>query len=276
MTVTVYATNAENAVATQVLQVNVIADATTSAPFLGPIPTNSVAPQNTAITFPITITDIDGLPTTVEFKDADTGVFPTNLTPTFDPRTGRVFFSPEVTLTGTVNMVIGATDGNHSPDTQHFSLTFLPRNATPTMIVVPARGLIMDTGKPQGDSVNVSGTLTFTNGSDHTFGSNDVFVLSVGDTGTPFMVTLAPPNPGWKVRGGVATARSRFTIGTSTNVNLSAQFNSRRGTFKISLSRFNFPVPLTDPIQIGIAIGEDYGADVHSWQSLVNSNRFTP
>jgi cyclophilin family peptidyl-prolyl cis-trans isomerase len=274
VTVTIFATNAENNVASQVLQVNVIGDATTSAPFLGPIPTSSVATQNTAITFPLTITDIDGLPTSVLFEDTDTGAFPTNLKPVYDQKKGRLFFSPDVTLTGTVNMIIGATDGIHSPDTQRFSLNFLPRSAAPTMTIVPVKGRITETGKPQGDRVKVSGTLAFADESDHTFGSNDVLFLSIGDTGTPFTVTVTPDERGWKVRRGVANARSRFTSGTSTNVNFSAQFNSRSDTFKISISRFNFPVPLTDPIQIAVAIGEDYGTDVRSWASLVHTNRF--
>jgi hypothetical protein len=134
--------------------------------------------------------------------------------------------------------------------------------------------MVKDGSKTGGDSVNVHGTFTFVGESDHTFGSNDVLVLTLGDPTNPLMLTLTPDRTGWKFRNGAVNARehvismvtSNLSSVVSSNVNASAQFNSRSGTFSIAVKGFDFPSPITtNQVQIGIALGNDYGTDVRPW-----------
>jgi cyclophilin family peptidyl-prolyl cis-trans isomerase len=280
VTVTLNAMNTNNQSATQTLQVKVVADTNNDPAFLGPIPSSLVVSQNTAATFIITPTDIDGDLVSLRLGYADTGDFPTNITAIIDGRTGRLWFSPDLTLTGTVNLIIGVTDGKplYKPlyDTQHFSLTFLPRSAAPTMTIVPLKGTMQDVSKPLGDSVKLSGTFAFNDQSDHAFGSNDVLILTVGDPLTPFTVRITPDNRGWKVRNGTANAKARVISGLFSNVNVSAQFNSVKGTFKMTIGAFDFPASLTNQIQVGIALGNDYGTDVRAWVEKKTPGVFAP
>ena len=271
--VTVSATNAENQVATQTLQVKVIIDSNNnSAAFLGPIPSSVVVTQNTAVTFLITSTDIDGDPVFIGdgYLDQPNQTL-TNIVATIIPATKRVpdtvriWFSPDVTLTGVVNLIIGVRDRSHSFDTQAFSLTFLPRSATPTMMITSLKGMVKDSSKPGGDILNVSGKFAFIGGSDGMFSSNDIVSLAVGDPATPLTLTVGPANKGWKFRNGTVSAKSVVTSGTSTNVMISAQFNGKSGTFKIALKHIDFPGTIANQIQIGIAVGNDYVTDTRTW-----------
>jgi cyclophilin family peptidyl-prolyl cis-trans isomerase len=254
--VTVSAINTNNETATRTLQVKIVSNTVNSAAFLGPIPSSLVVSQNTAATFILTTTDIDGDHQSLELYDVSTGVFPTNLQASLDPVTGRVWLSPDLTLTGVVNLVIGVKDSTHPYDTQHFSATFSPRTSTPTMTIVPVKGSMVDTTNSLGDVVKLSGTFAFSGESDHTFGSNDVLELNLGDPANPLKVTVTPDTKGWKVSKGVAKLKVP---------GLSAQFNSVKGTFKMTLSGFNFPAPLTGSIQVGISLGNDYGSDTRTW-----------
>ncbi|MGA2137596.1 MAG: peptidylprolyl isomerase [Verrucomicrobiia bacterium] len=268
VTVTVSAANAENGSVTQaLLQVNVITDTNTSPLFLGPIPSNITVTQNVAATFVVTSTDIDGLPTHIAWADIDTYPNLTNMLVTYNSKTKLISFSPNLTLTGAVNMIIGATDNIHSYDTQHFTLTFLPWSATPTMTVVPLKGSMQDSGKPLGDRISVSGTFSFNGGSDQTFGSNDVLELTLGDPGSPLNLEIVPNNGETRLSKGVYSGKARGVIsGFSSNITVSAQISIPKGTFKISASNFNFPVPLTNQmLQVGIALGNDYGSDTRTW-----------
>ena len=270
VTVTVSAANAENGSVTQaLLQVNVITDTNTSPPFLGPIPSNITVTQNVAAPFVVTSTDIDGLPTHIAIEDVDTSAYPTNMLVTYNPKTKLISFSPNLTLTGAVNMIIGATDTNHpnSYDTQKFTLTFLPWSATPTMTVVPLKGSMQDSGKLFGDRISVSGTFSFNGGSDQTFGSNDVLELTLGDPGSPLNLEILPNNGETRLSKGMYSGKARGVIsGFSSNITVSAQISIPKGTFKISASNFNFPVPLTNQmLQVGIALGNDYGSDTRTW-----------
>src|ERR1019366_830730 len=93
----------------------------------------------------------------------------------------------------------------------------------------------------------------FVGESDHTFGSNDVLVLTLGDPTNPLMLTLTPDRTGWKFRNGAVNARehvismvtSNLSSVVSSNVNASAQFNAARGTFSIAVKGFDFPTPIT-------------------------------
>jgi hypothetical protein len=191
------------------------------------------------------------------------------------PNTARIWFSPEVTLTGVVDLIIGVRDRTHSFDSQAFNLTFLPRSAAPTMSITSLRGMVKDGSKTGGDSVNVHGTFAFIGESDHTFGSNDVLVLTLGDPTNPLMVSLTPDSNGWKFHNGTINARehvislvtSNLNSVVSSNVNASAQFNGARGTFSIAVKGFDFPTPIatTNEVQIGIALGNDYVTDVRPW-----------
>ena len=266
VTVTVSATNAKNESISQALQVSVTTDTNTSAPFLGPIPSNITVTQNVAAAFVVTSTDIDGLPTHIAIADADTYPYLTNMFVTYNPKTKLISFSPDLTLIGVVNMIIGVTDSIHSYDTQNFTLTFLPWSATPTMTVVPLKGSMQDSGTPFGDRISVSGTFSFNGGSDKTFGSNDVLELTLGDPGSPLTLEIPANNGESRVSKGVYSGTARGVIsGLSSNIAVSAQISIPKGTFTISASYFNFPVPLTSQIQVGIALGNDYGTNVSTW-----------
>lgn len=269
VTVTVSATNAASESATQTLQVNVITDTNTSAPFLGPIPSNITVTQNVAAAFVVTSTDIDGLPTYPAVADVDTYPYLTNMFVTYNPKTKLISFSPDLTLTGVVDMIIGVTDNIHSYDTQNFTLTFMPWSATPTMTVVPLKGSMQYSGIPFGDRISVSGTFSFNGGSDRTFGSNDVLELTLGDPGSPLTLEIRANNGESRLSKGVYSGKARGVIsGLSSNIMVSAQISIPKGTFTISASYFSFPVPLTNQIQkiqVGIALGNDYGADVRTW-----------
>ena len=290
VTVTVSATNAENQVATQTLQVKVIADMNNnSAAFLGPIPSSIVLTQNTAATFIVATTDIDGDRMLIGDGYADSGQALTNIVATIilgtnrSPGTNRIWFVPDVTLTGVVNVIIGVRDATHNYDTHVCSLTFLPWSASPTMAITSLKGMVKDVSKTGGDSVNVHGTFAFVGESDHTFGSNDVLVLTLGDPTNPLMLTLTPDSTGWKFRNGTVNARehvismvtSNLSSVVSSNVNVSAQFNSRSGTFKISVKQFDFPAAISNQVQIGIALGNDYVTDVRPWAGK-GSGMFVP
>jgi peptidyl-prolyl cis-trans isomerase A (cyclophilin A) len=274
VTVTINATNAENQVATQALQVKIIADTNNSAAFLEPIPSSIIVTQNTAATFLLQTTDIDGDPVSNAYRYADSFLSTsnfiaaqtlTNIATTFDQETGRIWFRPDMALTGVVNLVVGVTDGLHAFDTQIFSLTFLPRSMSPTMSITSLKGTILDGSKTGGDSINVSGKFAFIGESDRTFSSNDVLVLMLGDPTTPLSVSIGPDNPGWKFHNGTVTAKGVVASGSNSDVAISAQFNSRSGTFKISVKNFNFPAAISDQIEVGIALGNDYVTDVRTW-----------
>lgn len=270
VTVTISATNAENESVTQALQVNVITDTNTSPAFLGPIPSNITVTQNVAAAFVVTSADIDGLPTQYGIEDLDTGAYPTNMIVTYIPKTKLISFSPNLTLTGVVNMIIGVTDKIHSYDTQKFTLTFVPWSATPTMKVVPLKGSMQDSGKPFGDRISVSGTFSFNGGSDQTFGSNDVLELTLGDPGSPLTLEIPANNGESRLSKGVYSGKARGVIsGLSSNITVSAQISIPKGTFTISASNFNFPVPLTNQmLQVGIALGNNYGSDTPKWGQM--------
>ena len=183
------------------------------------------------------------------------------------PRRKLLSFSPDLTLTGTVNMMIGVTDKIHSYDTQHFTLTFVPWSATPTMTVVPLKGSMVDSSKPLGDSISVSGTFSFSGGSDQTFGSNDVLELTLGDPASPLNLEIVPNTTETRLSKGVYSGKASGVVsGFSSNITVSAQIGVPKGTFKISAKNFNFPVPLTNQmLQVGIALGNDYGSDTRTW-----------
>jgi cyclophilin family peptidyl-prolyl cis-trans isomerase len=268
VTVTVSATNAENdPPVTQTLQVNVVVDTNTSPAFLGPIPSNVTVTQNVAATFVVPSTDIDGLGTYIAVEDLDTGAFPTNMFVTLNPKTKLISFDPYLTLTGVVDMLIGVTDDIHSYDTQEFTLTFVPWNATPTMTLVPLKGSMVDSSRPLGDRITVSGTFSFNSGADQSFGSNDVLLLTLGDPNNPLQLEIAPNNDESKLTKGVYSGEARGVLsGTSSNITVSAQISIPKRTFTISASNFNFPVPLTNQmLEVGISLGNNYGSNTETW-----------
>ncbi|MGD1018769.1 MAG: peptidylprolyl isomerase [Verrucomicrobiia bacterium] len=280
VTVTVSATNAENQVAMQTFQVNVVTNTDNSPPFLGPIPAGATVTQDVATSFIATATDIDGKPTFFTLVDTATGVFPTNMIASEDKRTGRIWFSPDVTLTGIVNLLFGVSAANQSTDTQAFVLNVLPRSATPTMTIVPLKGSFVDAGTTtaKGSRISVTGTFAFNSESDRTFSSNDVMVLTLGDPSNPFSATLTPDFPGWKWRNGSVNAKGQIATSASSKENVSAQFNITKNTFAISVGGFGFPSPglTNDEIQIGVSIGSNYGTDVRPWVEIKPHNFVPP
>jgi large repetitive protein len=273
VTVAVSATDAERQTVTQTLQVNVLLDGTNLPPFLGVIPTSLVLTQNTAATFIITTADVEGDPIFIGDGYAVTGATFTNIVATIIPGkrqdplgANRIWFSPDLALTGVVDVVLGVKDPFQSQFSfTQFSLTFLSRSASPTMMITSLKGTVQDGSKTNGDSVNVSGKFAFIGQSDRTFNSNDVLVLTLGDPAGPLTLTVTPDNPGMKFHGGAASVSAHVASGLSTNVNVLAQFNNRSGAFRINVKNFDFPAAISNQVQIGIALGNDYVTDVRTW-----------
>ena len=164
-------------------------------------------------------------------------------------------------------MIVGVTDNIHSYDTQRFTLTFLPWSPTPTMTVVPLKGSMLDSSKLYGDRISVSGTFSFNAGSSQTIGSNDVLELTLGDPDNPLILEIIPNNRETRLSKGVYSGKARGDVsGFSSNITVSAQISIPKGTFVVSASNFNFPVPLTNQmLQVGIAIGSNHGSDTRAW-----------
>lgn len=269
VTVTVSATNAENQVATQTFQVTVVTNSTISPPFLGPMPAGATVTQDMATAFILTAEDINNSATFFTLQDVDTGVFPTNVLASLDKRTGRVWISPDVTLTGLVDLLFGVSAANQSTDTHVFALNVLPRSATPTMTIVPLKGSFVDASATSSNHsvINVTGTFTFNSQSDQTFSSNDVMVLDLGDPSNPLSATLTPGLTGWKWSNGSVSAKEQLSSLKSSEI--SAQFDKVKKTFAISAHGFDFPSPLTNnEIQIGVSIGSNYGTDLRPWVEI--------
>ncbi len=277
VTVTVSATNTENQAATQTFQVDVVVDTNSSPPFVGPIPASATVTQDMATSFILTVTNIDSSSTFFVVTDLDTGAFPTNMLLTRDGHTGRVWVNPDVTLTGKASVSFGVSADNQLTDTHVFVLNVLPRSATPTMTLVPLNGSFVDSSTANGSRISVSGTFAFNSQSDQTFSSNDVMVLNLGDPSNPFSITNTP-DLGLKVRNGSVSAKAHLTTATSSDVNLSAQFNITKNTFAISVQGFDFPSPLTNnELQIGVSIGSNYGTDLRPWVEIkTNPAVFVP
>src|ERR1017187_1021437 len=270
VTVVVSAMNAEKQAVSQTLQVKVIRDPNNLVPILGLIPGSIVLTQNTAATFITTSADVEHDPILLAADYANSPFQPlTNIVATLDPKTGRLWLDPDVTTTGVVRMLIGVTDSINFRSTNYTlhvcSLTFLPRSASPTMSISSMKGMIKDVSKPGGDSINVSGTFAFIGESDHTFGSNDVVALALGDPTSPLKLTFGPEAVGFKVRNGTVNAKVQVVSGANRNVNVAAVFNSRSGTFNISVKHFDFASVISNQVQIGIALGNDYVTDVRTW-----------
>jgi peptidyl-prolyl cis-trans isomerase-like 1 len=259
--VTVSAMNASKQTAEQTLTVNVVANTVNDPPFLGFIPASLTITQGQVASFLLTTMDLENDQLTLDLQDTDTGAFPTNLTVSIGA--GRLWFVPNQTTTGTVHLILGLTDLqlNHQDDTQRFSIIIDPRSATPTLNIVPKSGSITVVPNSQANRVNIAGTFAFTGQSDHTFTNGDIVVLTLGDQNNPLILTNLPTDAGYSVKKGVVTLKSP----KSTNTTVSAQFNSGKGTFKISVSNFHFPGPQSNPLQVGLSIGPDYGTDVRTW-----------
>ncbi|HTS18237.1 MAG TPA: peptidylprolyl isomerase [Verrucomicrobiae bacterium] len=270
VTVTIGAANAENQMATQMLQVTVITDTNTSPPFWGRLPDSVTVSQGVATAFPITFTNIDKTSTSPSIEDSATGSFPTNILLTSSPHTNLYTFSPDATLTGTVHLVFSITDNIHEPDTHTVAFNVLAGSPTPTMTIVPLKGSMVDAGnKTASSTINVTGTFAFNSQSDQTFSSNDVISLSLGLTNNPLSLIIAPSESGWKLRKGVISGQGIPSNASSKKVHVSTQFDPAKGTFKILASGIDFPTHLTNNIlQVGVAIGINYGRDVRPWVEI--------
>jgi large repetitive protein len=266
--VAVSATDAEKQSITQTLQVNVIINSNNLTPFIGLVPTSIVLTQNTAVSFVTTFADVEHDPIFLGAVYAGSRDSLTNITATLDPKTGQIWLDPDVTVTGVVDVLLGVRDEFQPPSSFNVtqcSLTILPRSPSPTMSITSLKGMIKDGSKPGGDSINVSGKFTFLGGADGTFGSNDMVSLALGDPTNPFIVAVGPDSTGYKFHGGSINAKGTVVSGLNNNVMVSAQFNSRSGTFMISVKNFDFPTAISNQVQIGIAVGDDYVTDVRTW-----------
>ncbi len=186
--VAVSAMNAERQTVSQTLEVN-ITPGTNLPPFIGVIPISLVLTQNTAATFVITTADVEKDPIFIGAGYGSTGTAFTNIIATIiqgkrqdPPGSNRVWFSPDLALTGEVDVVLGVTDPFQSQFSfTQMSLTFVPRSASPTMMITSLKGTMLDGSKTNGDSVSVNGTFAFIGQVDRVFSSNDVLVLTLGN-----------------------------------------------------------------------------------------------
>src|SRR5256885_757958 len=105
------------------------------------IPTVRISLSRTR-TFPLPIR-IDHQ-TSLGLEDTDTALFPTNLVATINPVTQQLYFSPDLSVTGDVHLIIGLRDASHGFDSQRFTLTYLPRSAMPTMSITSMKGTLSD------------------------------------------------------------------------------------------------------------------------------------
>jgi hypothetical protein len=124
------------------------------------------------------------------------------------------------------------------------------------------------------DSVSISGNLVFNADSDMTFGSNDVLRIAIGSTNNLVSLSLMPDFNGWHVRKGVVTWQSPkggkppsyISNVWGSDIAVSVKLDSGRGKFKIQIKKFDFPSSvLTNPIQVGITLGNDFGKDIQPW-----------
>ena len=260
VTVTVSAMNAAKEIALQTFTVNIVSNTVNDPPFLGPIPASLLITQSMAASFPLTAVDLEDDPLNPGLKDADTGQLPTNIEPYLDS-SQRLWLVPDLSTTSTVHLVFSIADDLHGADTQHFSITIVPKPAAPTMSILPKSGSLVSGVNTNDDRIKISGTLAFNGQSDHTFTFQDLIIMSIGDTGTPLKVTLKPGKAGYSAKKGVVKFKS--PAGDSPAV--SAQFNSAKGKFKITASNFDFPAAISNQVEVGITVGNDYGTDTRVW-----------
>ena len=260
VTVTVSAMNAAKEIALQTFTVNIVSNTVNDPPFLGPIPASLLITQSMAASFPLTAVDLEDDPLNPGLKDADTGQLPTNIEPYLDS-SQRLWLVPDLSTTSTVHLVFSIADDLHAADTQHFSITIVPKPDAPTMSILPKSGSLVSGVNTNDDRIKISGTLAFNGQSDHTFTFQDLIIMSIGDTGTPLKVTLKPGKAGYSAKNGVVKFKS--PAGESPAV--SAQFNSAKGTFKIAVSNFDFPAAISNQVEVGITVGNDYGTDTRAW-----------
>jgi cyclophilin family peptidyl-prolyl cis-trans isomerase len=261
--VTVKVMNASKESVETNLTVNVIPNTVTDPPFFGPIPDSITITQGQAASFILETTDIDGDQLSFSLEDTATGQYPTYLQQAnFNPA-GHLWLVPDLTVTGTVNLAIGVTDSQNSQlsDTKDFSVVIVPRSATPTMTIVPKSGTVIAATNASAGRITIAGSFTFAD--QHTFGSNDTVALTIGDQAVPFALTYPPADAGFSAKKGVITLKSSSTNGPT----ISAQFNSVKDTFNVSVSKFDFPGTQNNPLQIGLQIGQDYGTNVLQWTS---------
>jgi hypothetical protein len=213
---------------------------------------------------------VDSDPPQFGLSDADTGQFPTNLEASTIGE--RLWIVPDLTLTGVVNLVVKVSDNLHPPDSQHFTLTIVPKPDAPTMTILPKSGTLISGTSSNDDRITITGSLAFNSSSDHTFTFQDLVVLDIGDPAGPLHVTLRPDSPGFAAKNGVIKFKS--SGGSQTNV--TGQFSSQTGSFKIGVSKFDFPVAISNQVQVGITVGNDYGTDTRAWiESTKKPGTFT-
>lgn len=265
ITVNVSAMNNQRQIDRRTLHLNVVPNTVNDPPFLGSTPTQLIVTQSTAASFILTATDVNDDDIDLRLIDDETHTFPAHLQAELDDVTGRLWLLPDVTATGVVQLTLEVRDTPHYfnpfPDAERFTLTVLPKPPTNTFTILPKSGSLLVSPDILGSRARVSGTLLFTNGSDRAFGSNDYILLTVGNPGNPVRMTIRPNDTGRTTKGG--TLRFRSIPGAQPT--LAATFDSAKGTFKIALSNFNFPVAPSNQVILAFTVGNDHGSNVTAW-----------
>jgi cyclophilin family peptidyl-prolyl cis-trans isomerase len=285
VTVRAVATNQDKA--EQTFTVEVVPNFNNAPPFLGPIPASLTVTQNVGGGFPITVTDIENDSLTFNLTEKGTTNTPEYLHMSYIPTghyQGQLWFYPDMTVTGAQHLVLRINDFFHAvseADLQQIALTILPADTTPTMNIVPYSGAIKaltnitgNTTNRYNDSISISGDLVFLANSDKTFGPYDALQLTIGSTSNLFTISLYPDFFGWNVRNGtvkwtnpkIGTPPKDIADVWGNQIDIAVKFDSRRGKFKIKVKNFDFPsVVMTNPIQVGITLGNDTGKSVQPW-----------
>lgn len=176
-TLNITANDGQGSTSQQAATINVVADTANDAPFLGPVG-NQVANQGTPVTFTVQGIDLNSNPLTFVVKDptsfaANGGAAadPANVTVSIQvapasgstPSTATITLTPDVTFSGTINLIVGVRDQFNrlgstldSPanfDTQKITLTSNPVNHAPT-----ASGGFTTTAENAPVSIQLTGT----------------------------------------------------------------------------------------------------------------------
>jgi hypothetical protein len=150
--------------------------------------------------------------------------------------------------------VIAVEQGGTRANTLSVAGPVTDGSLTLSLVQVKAR----DRGRTAGDSFSARGTLSFTEESrlPSLDPARDTVTISMGDPDDPFVLVIPAGDAGWtRSRKGVLTWRS--ARGDEPRVRLTVSPRSR--TFRLDVSRFDFPTAPDDTVVVTVQVGDDLG-----------------
>jgi len=281
VTVTVSATSTNKQTTQETFTVNVVSNTVNDPPILSPIPHSMIITQGQAASLPLVVQQLDNDFLQMAWYDTDTYASPPQGWSYGFSQSGLFWIWPNTTVTGTVNMAFGVTDyfvtggvtnwphftinswgqTNTTYFTHNFSVTVVPRSDTPTMNIVLKSGQLLYSTNSLGCQLKLTGSLVFTNPSDHAFTAADTITISLGDPSNPYIHTFLPTMSNRTAKKGALAIKASI----SDYPIISAKFDSAKGSFKIQMGRFSLPFAPTNQVQVVLTIGNDYGTNVSTW-----------